>query len=408
MNALWFYVIVFVLIWIMALLFRKQLKIEIHGPLLMRKTKRMRGFIDRLAQKKFNIKERHYNWNLFGRNINFKIGPTVSPWRVFLNIGILVAFYYMFNMFYMLLMSLNQLFVAPQASLIIPGVDMPGNPFYIPLSYGIIGLATVIIVHEFAHGILARVEGVRIKSIGVLLLAVLPGAFVEPDEEDVQKSKRSAKLRIFAAGSVANLTLAALAVLVLVGMNTYVVPNTFESDGIQITGLVPKSPASEVLKQGMVIKSINGIKTNDSSTYAEALSTLKIGQNVSIMTSTGTYSIKTEKNPNNSSKPYMGVRSTPNLVIKENVAKTFGDIPFVIPYIVELFFYIYALNFLIGVFNLLPMKPLDGGLMLEELLRYKLSDNLVKPIINTLSIFIIAIIAISIIYGTGRGIMMMF
>lgn len=408
MNALWFYAIAFILIWVMALLFRKQLKIEIHGPLLMRKTKRMRGFIDRLAQKKFNIKERHFNWSLFGRDINFKIGPTVSPWRVFLNIGIFVAFYFMFDMLYLLLMSLNQLFVTPQASLIIPGVDMPGNPFYIPLGYGIIGLATVIIVHEFAHGILARVEGVRIKSIGVLLLAVLPGAFVEPDEEDIQKSKRSSKLRIFAAGSVANLTLAALALLVIMGMNTYVVPNTFESDGIKITGLVPKSPASEVLQEGMVIESINGMPTNDSATYAKALSTIKIGQNVTLMTSSGTYSLIAEKNPNNSTRPYMGVRSTPNLVVKEDVANTFGDIPFVIPYIVELLFYIYALNFLIGVFNLLPMKPLDGGLMLEEVLRYKLPEHVVKPIINTLSVFIIAIIAISIIYGTGRGIMMMF
>ena len=72
---------------------------------------------------------------------------------------------------------------------------------------------TVLVVHEFGHGIISRVEGVRIKSIGVLLLAVLPGAFVEPDEEDIEKSKRISKLRIFAAGSIFNLSLAAVALL---------------------------------------------------------------------------------------------------------------------------------------------------------------------------------------------------
>jgi hypothetical protein len=54
------------------------------------------------------------------------------------------------------------------------------------------------------------------------------------------------------------------------------------------------------------------------------------------------------------------------------------------------------------------MKPLDGGLMLEEVLRYKLSDRIVKPIINSVSTFIILIIAISIIWGTGRGLLLLF
>ena len=41
----------------------------------------------------------------------------------------------------------------------------------------------MIIIHEFSHGILARVENVKINSIGLLLFAIIPGAFVEPDEE---------------------------------------------------------------------------------------------------------------------------------------------------------------------------------------------------------------------------------
>ncbi|MDP1553078.1 MAG: site-2 protease family protein [Methanobacteriaceae archaeon] len=385
MNALWFYAIAFVLIWTIALLFRDKLKIEVHGPLLMRKTQKMRGVIDKIAQ-------RHKKF-----------------WRWTLNIGIFVAFFFMALMVYFLITSLQSLFVAPQASLIIPGVDLPGSPIFVPLGYGILALVTVLFVHEFGHGILARVEGISIKSIGLLLLAILPGAFVEPDEDEIKKSKSSSKLRIYAAGSIFNLMLAALSLLIVIGISSFIIPATFETDGIQISSVVPGSPATDILKEGMVVQSINGVSTDNITNYQSALSNLKIGQVVVIGTDQGTFNIKTAKNPNNSTKAYIGIRSTINREVKENVAKTYGNqIPWVWMYLQEIFNWIYMLNFLVGTFNLLPMKPLDGGLMLEEVLRYKLSDRLVKPIINSVSTFIILIIAISIIWGTGRGLLLMF
>ena len=50
------------------------------------------------------------------------------------------------------------------------------------------------------------------------------------------------------------------------------------------------------------------------------------------------------------------------------------------------------LNLGIGLFNLLPIKPLDGGYMLEILLNYKLPEEKYKPIINSLSVVIPMII----------------
>ena len=50
------------------------------------------------------------------------------------------------------------------------------------------------------------------------------------------------------------------------------------------------------------------------------------------------------------------------------------------------------------------MKPLDGGLLLEELLGYKLSESKVNKIMTPLSYVLILIIAVIIIYGLGRGI----
>jgi membrane-associated protease RseP (regulator of RpoE activity) len=384
MDALQFYAILFIVIWTLAFLLKDKLKIEIHGPLLMRKTTRMRGLIDRIAQRH----KRFWTWTM--------------------NIGIFVAFFFMAVMVYFLFTSLPSLFTAPQAALILPGVDLPGSPIFVPLVYGILALVTVMVVHEFGHGILARVEGISIKSIGVLMLAILPGAFVEPDEEEIKKSKRSSKLRIYAAGSVFNIMLAALALIAVIGISNFAIPAAFNSDGVQIDSVVPKSPASDVLTNGMVIRSVNGVSTSNYTNYQKTLSTLKIGQTVSVVTDQGTFNIKTVKNPNNSTRGYIGIRSTVNMEINENVAKTYGDqIPWIWMYLKEIFWWIFLLNFAVGTFNLLPVKPLDGGLMLEEVLRYKLSNDQIKPIINVISILLILILAVSVIWGTGRGLLMM-
>jgi membrane-associated protease RseP (regulator of RpoE activity) len=385
LNALWYYAVGFILIWVIAILFRKQLKIDIEGPLLMRRTKRLRGFIDGIAQR--------------------------SPrfWKWTMNIGIPIGFFFMLLMLYFLIISLQTLLQAPSVGLILPGVDIPGQPIFIPLGYGLIGLATVIIFHEFAHGILARVEGVRIKSIGVLLLAILPGAFVEPDEEEVKKVSRLAKLRIYVAGSISNLMLALLSLLIITTLGFFAIGPAFHPDGMQISSVVPKSPAEGMLQQGMIIQSINGHPTTNTLQYLQSLNNTKIGDTVTFQTNQGTYSVKTSKSPNNASKAYVGIRSQENLVLNSNVSQTWGNsLPWILFPLRDLFYWIFILNFLIGTFNLLPMKPLDGGIMLEELLRYKLSDERARSIMYPLSLLIVAIIVVSVVYGTGRGLMMLF
>ncbi len=45
-----------------------------------------------------------------------------------------------------------------------------------------------------------------------MLFAILPGAFMEPDEEEMEEAKKSSKLRIYAADSMANITLVVVAI----------------------------------------------------------------------------------------------------------------------------------------------------------------------------------------------------
>lgn len=383
MNALWYYVIGFIVIWALALLFKDKLKIDINGPILMRRTLRMRDFIDSIAQK--------------------------SPrfWKIFMNAGIPVAVFFMGFTLYAIIIASTMIFQSPQVAPVLPGVDYAGNPFYLPLGYGIIGLLTVIVIHEFAHGILARSEGISIKSIGVLLFAIIPGAFVEPDEEEVKKAERLPKLRIYAAGSVFNIAAAGVAFVIVYAISSFFIPTAFDSDGLLISSVVPNSPSEGILKEGMIIYNINGQNIKNISDYNALRTKTKIGDVLTIQTNQGTYQVKLGSNPNNSTAAYAGFRASNHLVVNEATAQRYGTIiPWFLYYIAELLNWIFILNLAIGTINLLPMKPLDGGLMFEELLGYKLSKEKVRPIVNSISYVLIAILVVNVAYAVGRGIIL--
>ena len=382
-NAIWYYVIGFIVIWVLALLFRDKLKIDIEGPILMRRTLRLRDFIDSIAQK--------------------------SPrfWKLFMNVGIPIAVFFMGFTFYLIILYSTMILQSPQIVPILPGVDYAGNPFYIPLGEGLIALFTVLVVHEFAHGILARAEGVSIKSIGVLLLAIIPGAFVEPDEEEVKKVSRLSKLRIYAAGSIANVTLAGITLAIVFLLTNIFIPTAFHSDGVLISSVIPNSPADGVLQEGMVIYGANGVNIKNTTDYVNFRNNTKIGDIVTFQTNQGTYQVKLGSNPNNQSQSYAGFRYQDNLVVNNNIAQTYGTIlPWILYYLADILNYVWLLNFAIGTINLLPLKPLDGGLIFEELLGYRLSKEKVIPIVNTLSYVIAAILIVNIVYAVGRGIIL--
>ncbi len=67
---------------------------------------------------------------------------------------------------------------------------------------------------------------------------MIPGAFVEPDEEDTKKASKKSKPRLYAAGSVFNLTLAAIALILLNLISLFVIAPAFQVEGMR------KSPGS--------------------------------------------------------------------------------------------------------------------------------------------------------------------
>ena len=386
MDVLLYYAIFFVSIYILAILFRDKLKVDVYGPILMRRTKKMRGWIDYIA----NLSPKFWRWSM--------------------NIGIPITVLGMAFMVYTIILSLEVMFQKPTTALLLPGVDIPGSPIFIPIFAGIIALILLMVVHEFGHGILARAQGVEIKSIGVILLAVLPGAFVELDEEDVEKAKRSVKLRIYAAGSMFNLGLAGIAWVVVIILTSSFIPYAFQSDGLKIISVTPNGPSEGILQEGMIVTSINGYSVNNRNAYTELImNKTKPGDQMTYVTDKGTYTITATGQPSNQSIAYPGTRSETHLVVKPEVAQNFGEIiPWSLYNLADVCYWIYALNLMVGLFNLLPMKPLDGGHIFEELLRYKVPENITGTIVSSVSWVMIAIVALLIIYGTVPGIMQMF
>lgn len=86
-------------------------------------------------------------------------------------------------------------------------------PFY--FTYWIVSIAIIAIFHEFAHGIFARRHGIEIKTTGFGFLGPFLAAFVEPDEEQMQKKSKFAQLSVLSAGTFVNLILAILFFLLL-------------------------------------------------------------------------------------------------------------------------------------------------------------------------------------------------
>jgi len=129
-------------------------------------------------------------------------------------------------------------------------------PFY--FTYWILAIAIIAIFHEFAHGIVARRYGVKIKTTGFGFLGPFLAAFVEPDEKQMQKKPKFQQISILSAGVFTNLLLAILFFLLLAGffVLTY-----------QPAGAIFNSYASNIVNIS-AISTIDGISISGASNKA--------------------------------------------------------------------------------------------------------------------------------------------
>lgn len=149
--------------------------ISAFGPILMVRTKRGQKLLTVLAYpRRF--------WRLFG---NVGIPMMLVGMFIMFTIVILTD-YVMLQALYENAMPMPDKYNAPRNIFLIPGLNE-----YIPLVWGAIAIMVMLVVHELAHAVLCRTEGVGVKSMGVLLLGIIPiGGFAEPEEEELFGKKK--------------------------------------------------------------------------------------------------------------------------------------------------------------------------------------------------------------------------
>lgn len=164
----------------------------------------------------------------------------------------------------------------PQEALGLPGI----NPF-IPIGYGLLALVIGVVLHELMHGVIARSQKIGVRSIGVLWLVVPIGAFVEQDDTEMNAAPRRQRARVASAGVLANLVLAVIFFLLLAGLVSTSVQA--RSNGVEIVQVVGGTPASALgLVPGDLITSVNGTATTTSTQLINALGATHANETIPI------------------------------------------------------------------------------------------------------------------------------
>jgi hypothetical protein len=266
--------------------------------------------------------------------------------------------------------------VLPEVIPLIPGIT-------IPLLSGIAAFVFILIVHEFSHGILARINKVNIKSVGIAMFGIVPiGAFVEPDEKAITKLSKKEQNNISIAGVSANILFTFIFFVLMMCTLIYVIPHYFVNN-IILSGVINNTPASKVFSSndiGAVINSWNKIPLTNASNFAYAVSLDKPGSRVYVGTDIGNYTIVA----NSSGK--IGV------FVSQVSSPTKGILSGIVNFFYAFFGLTFLLGFFVGIFNLLPIAVigLDGYRIYKTEIRNKKIIKIITAII-VISILINAI-----------------
>jgi membrane-associated protease RseP (regulator of RpoE activity) len=225
--------------------------VEVSGPVTTVHTRRGRRLLDRLARR-----ERF--------------------WRAVGTLGVAVTLVLMVGLAALLLLvarvalagGVDPSVARPGNALVVPGVND-----FLPLSAApelLVGLLLALAVHEGAHGVLCRVGGIEVESVGAFLLGPIPtGAFVDPDDGTADAARPAVLARMFSAGIVTNLAVALLAFGLLFGPVGGAIAT---APGAAVGGVVAGSPAADAgLAAGDRVTAVEGTTVADADALDAAL-----------------------------------------------------------------------------------------------------------------------------------------
>ena len=397
---------------------QKRIRAEVKIPLVLIHTPFGLKFFDKVAKTRAAKVYADFNTYLM---------PFITALAVFLIIGSLMV------LFANSAAREGVRGVGPQANLLIPGL----NP-YLPITYGWLGLIITIIIHEAGHGIVARVYNIRVDSTGIVLLGIIPiGAFVNIEREELNKASLKKKSAVLTAGPLNNMILAGASLIALYFLVSTLTPlPTADTNapqfGVMVTSVNSGSLAQSIgMHPQSVIQYVNGhqIKSNDELGGALRSS---LGKTVDItwkdesgktITRQATLPPSVEPGKGILGVGVMVLSSDPHAVL-ERYKGAFGQNPLAlllpptmqqgaVPYsdlmapkytssifgsafapIANFLFWLWFINFNVGIFNALPIGPLDGGQLYAGLIENRAKSPTLARNANTLLTLAMAAIVI--------------
>ncbi len=286
---------------------------------------------------------------------------TIIPSSFFGASGFIVA--------YLIKAAYDMIFVAaalPAVQLVLP-INIPNAPvFFVPIDFWLISIFVILVAHEFSHALVAKAQGINVKSLGYGFLAILPLGFAEPDQEQIKKSKSLVKTRIYGAGSFANFIVALLSIPLILGV-MFAYSGSVDAVGLSYNGTIEDMPADGLLPENGIVTMIGMNETKDFYNLSLVMDSYSPGDAIVVMVNGEEYTFVLASNPDNESKAFMGISDLKQETVNR-IPGVFGEIIVsVLMYLFTLFNFVFMLNLGIGLANLLPIKPLDGGLMFEEI-----------------------------------------
>ncbi len=371
----------------------ESINLEFNPGVLMWRTERGIGLLDRIAE----AKERF--WKTMG-NISALLGSGL----MFAVFGFLL---------YLVIIYVIQA-MSPSGPPSVPSevgtkiVPIPG--LNIPFLKGAIALITVLFIHEGAHGIILRNLKIKVKSVGLALFVLIPGAFVEQDEEDFKEADPLSRVKVASAGPVANVILAFVCLGVIFAL---ISPNP----GVPIENVYKNTPAKRAgLQPGTHIIEINDETCFNYADFNSVMQNTRPGQTITLKTDKNQYQITLGEHPTDNEIGYIGIAATygplksstllgpqflfftiPTYTILGSSLIAQNAYTSVAPwFFVDLLIWIFSLNILVAIFNLLPMRPLDGGHLFEGLAEKVTTGRKKVTIVNAMRSLVIMILVVNI------------
>lgn len=360
-------IIYVLLVWVAIVIVAKGLKLEKHGfeikaYSLVYKNKQVQSALTRLLSR------------------------TRRGIRVFADVSVVSGFIMMGFAFWFLISNISKFFVQPtefaQVTVLIPGITLTSSS---SILYFLLSIPIVLIIHEGAHGIVATLEKIKIKTGGFAIFIAMFAGFVEPDEEEFNKAKKISKLRVIGAGATSNVvfSFALGAILLTNPLFAIILPEPFLStfyespEGVLVLSVIEGSGAEKAgLLPNDIITSINGVPIKTPLDFQKIELMPGDTANVSIQRDGKTiqYPIEIMASPDDPNKGLVGIMRDNNFAFKPIYNFIHWDNPQVSMFLL----WLWMISFFIGIINMLPLPILDGGKFIHSIIDQKISEKSVN------------------------------